>query len=93
MRLPRKQRQHECSSKANRQLVKRNPLSSFGGTDLRISSPNTSTRSGSKFNNAKAFFLIERPGHLWTRQQIDDGAKVKRSEKDNSMPKISGFRQ
>ncbi|VEL16156.1 unnamed protein product [Protopolystoma xenopodis] len=45
-RLPRKQRQHECSSKANRQLVKRHPSS--GGTDLRISSPNTSTRNESK---------------------------------------------
>ncbi|VEL38383.1 unnamed protein product [Protopolystoma xenopodis] len=46
-RLPRKQRRHECSSKANRQLVKRNPPSSSGGTDLRISSPNTFTRIGS----------------------------------------------
>ncbi|VEL15328.1 unnamed protein product [Protopolystoma xenopodis] len=45
-RLPRKQPQHECSSKANRQLVKRNPSSSFGGTDLRVSSPNTSARNG-----------------------------------------------
>ncbi|VEL28069.1 unnamed protein product [Protopolystoma xenopodis] len=43
--LPRKQRQHESSSKANRQLVKRNPPSSSGGTDLRISSLNTFTRS------------------------------------------------
>ncbi|VEL42861.1 unnamed protein product [Protopolystoma xenopodis] len=50
-RLPRKQRQHESSSKANRQLVKRNPLSPFGGTDLRISSPNTFTRNGSRLNN------------------------------------------
>ncbi|VEL40961.1 unnamed protein product [Protopolystoma xenopodis] len=60
--LPRKQRQHESSSKANRQLVKRNPQSnrqlvkrnspsSSGGTDLRISSPNTSTRNGNKPNN------------------------------------------
>ncbi|VEL29731.1 unnamed protein product [Protopolystoma xenopodis] len=31
-------RQHESSSKTNRQLVKRNPPSSSGGTDLRISS-------------------------------------------------------
>ncbi|VEL30328.1 unnamed protein product [Protopolystoma xenopodis] len=45
-RLPRKQRQHESSSKANRQLVDRNPPSSSGGTDLRISSPNTFTRNG-----------------------------------------------
>ncbi|VEL21382.1 unnamed protein product [Protopolystoma xenopodis] len=45
-RLPRKQSQHECSSKANRQLVKRNRPSSSGGTDLRISSRNTSTRNG-----------------------------------------------
>ncbi|VEL32279.1 unnamed protein product [Protopolystoma xenopodis] len=36
-RMPRKQRQHESSNKANRQLVKRNPPSSSGGTDLRIS--------------------------------------------------------
>ncbi|VEL19237.1 unnamed protein product [Protopolystoma xenopodis] len=40
-------RQHESSSKTNRQLVKRNPPSSSGGTDLRISSTNTFTRSGS----------------------------------------------
>ncbi|VEL12179.1 unnamed protein product [Protopolystoma xenopodis] len=42
-RLPRKQRQHESSSKANRQLVKMNWPSSSGGTDLRISSPNAFT--------------------------------------------------
>ncbi|VEL17834.1 unnamed protein product [Protopolystoma xenopodis] len=36
-RLPQKQCQHESSSKANRQLVGRNPPSSSGGTDLRIS--------------------------------------------------------
>ncbi|VEL38447.1 unnamed protein product [Protopolystoma xenopodis] len=42
-----KQRQHESSSKANRQLVKRNPPSCSGGTDLRISSPNTFIRNGS----------------------------------------------
>ncbi|VEL42314.1 unnamed protein product [Protopolystoma xenopodis] len=47
-RLPRKQRQHESSGKANRQLVKRNPPLSSGGTDLRISSPNMFTRNGSK---------------------------------------------
>ncbi|VEL33789.1 unnamed protein product [Protopolystoma xenopodis] len=41
-RLPRK---HESSSKANRQLVKRNSPSSSGGTALRISSPNTSTQN------------------------------------------------
>ncbi|VEL35526.1 unnamed protein product [Protopolystoma xenopodis] len=40
-RLPRQQRQYDCSSKANRQLVKRNPPSSSGGTDHRISSPST----------------------------------------------------
>ncbi|VEL14968.1 unnamed protein product [Protopolystoma xenopodis] len=50
-RLPRKQRQHESSSKANRQLIKRNPPSSSGATDLRISSSNTFTRNGSKLNN------------------------------------------
>ncbi|VEL18672.1 unnamed protein product [Protopolystoma xenopodis] len=49
-RLPRIQRQHECSREANRQLVKRNRPSSSGGIDLRISSPNTSTRNGSKHN-------------------------------------------
>ncbi|VEL40666.1 unnamed protein product [Protopolystoma xenopodis] len=52
-RSPRKQRQHECSSKANRQLVKWNPLSSSGGADLRISSPNIFTRNGSKLNNCE----------------------------------------
>ncbi|VEL07043.1 unnamed protein product [Protopolystoma xenopodis] len=46
-RLPRKQRRHESSSKAHRQLVKRNPPSFSGGTDRRISSPNTFTRNGS----------------------------------------------
>ncbi|VEL35574.1 unnamed protein product [Protopolystoma xenopodis] len=46
-RLPRIQRQHESASKANRQLVRRNPPSSCGGTDLRISSLNTFTRNGS----------------------------------------------
>ncbi|VEL06865.1 unnamed protein product [Protopolystoma xenopodis] len=46
-RLPLKQRQHESASKANRQLVKRNPPSSSRGTDLRISSPNTFTQNGS----------------------------------------------
>ncbi|VEL43019.1 unnamed protein product [Protopolystoma xenopodis] len=50
-RLPRKQRQLECSSKANRQLVKRNPASSSGGTELRITSANTFTRNGSELNN------------------------------------------
>ncbi|VEL36302.1 unnamed protein product [Protopolystoma xenopodis] len=47
-RLLRKQRQHESFSKANRQLVKRNPPSSSSGTGLRISSPNTFTRNGMK---------------------------------------------
>ncbi|VEL07374.1 unnamed protein product [Protopolystoma xenopodis] len=50
-KLSRKSRRHECSSRANRQLVKRNRSSSSGGTDLRISSRNTFTRSGSKLNN------------------------------------------
>ncbi|VEL26690.1 unnamed protein product [Protopolystoma xenopodis] len=45
------QRQHECSSKANRQLVKRNPPSSSAGTNIRIFSPNTFTRNGSQLNN------------------------------------------
>ncbi|VEL35834.1 unnamed protein product [Protopolystoma xenopodis] len=51
-RLPRKQRQYESSNKANRQLVKRNRPSSSGETDLRISSPNTFTRNGSKLNRS-----------------------------------------
>ncbi|VEL40871.1 unnamed protein product, partial [Protopolystoma xenopodis] len=50
-KLPWKQRQHESSSKANRLLVKRNLPSSSGGTNLRISSPNTFTRNGSELNN------------------------------------------
>ncbi|VEL34300.1 unnamed protein product [Protopolystoma xenopodis] len=48
-----KQRQHESSSKANRQLIKRNRQSSSGGTDLRISSPNTFTRNGNELNTYK----------------------------------------
>ncbi|VEL35438.1 unnamed protein product [Protopolystoma xenopodis] len=43
-RLTRKQRRHECSTNSN-------PPSSSGGIDLRISSPNTFTRNGIKFNN------------------------------------------
>ncbi|VEL39152.1 unnamed protein product [Protopolystoma xenopodis] len=39
----------EYSSKANRQLVKRNPPSSSGGTDLQISLPNTFTRNGNDY--------------------------------------------
>ncbi|VEL35092.1 unnamed protein product [Protopolystoma xenopodis] len=67
-RLHRKQRQHECSSKANRQLVKRNPPSSSGGTDHRISSPNTSIRNGNflKLQNM-ADSLVDRMDkiHRW----------------------------
>ncbi|VEL09753.1 unnamed protein product [Protopolystoma xenopodis] len=53
-RLPRKQRQHESSCKTNRQLIKRNSPSSSGGTDFKISSPNTFTRNGSNPNNYEA---------------------------------------
>ncbi|VEL08208.1 unnamed protein product [Protopolystoma xenopodis] len=53
-RLTREQRQYESSSKVNRQLVKRDPPLSSGGTDLQISSPNTFTRNGSKLNNYEA---------------------------------------
>ncbi|VEL09063.1 unnamed protein product [Protopolystoma xenopodis] len=49
-RLPRKQRQHEASSKANRQLAERNPPSSSGGTDLRISSPTLSFEMEESFH-------------------------------------------
>ncbi|VEL35175.1 unnamed protein product [Protopolystoma xenopodis] len=49
-RLPRKQRQHESSRKANRHLVKQNLPSSSGGIKLRISSANTFTRNGSRLN-------------------------------------------
>ncbi|VEL41054.1 unnamed protein product [Protopolystoma xenopodis] len=45
MRLARKQRQHECSSKANQQLFERNLPSSSGRIELRISSPHTFTRN------------------------------------------------
>ncbi|VEL40114.1 unnamed protein product [Protopolystoma xenopodis] len=45
-RLPRKQRQHESSTRANRQLIQRNPPSYSGGIDLRISPPNTFARNG-----------------------------------------------
>ncbi|VEL14178.1 unnamed protein product [Protopolystoma xenopodis] len=63
-RLPRKQRQHECSSKANRQLVKRSPPSSCGGIAAGISSPNTSTRNGSKHNQYRGCLtLFSQLGH------------------------------
>ncbi|VEL35607.1 unnamed protein product [Protopolystoma xenopodis] len=60
MRLPRKQRHHECSSRTNRQLVKRNRASSSGGTELRISSLNTLTRNGT--------LAILRPDCRWPMQ-------------------------
>ncbi|VEL16388.1 unnamed protein product [Protopolystoma xenopodis] len=50
-RLPRKQRHRECSGKANRQLVKRNPPSSSGETDVPISLPHIFTQNGSKLDN------------------------------------------
>ncbi|VEL37197.1 unnamed protein product [Protopolystoma xenopodis] len=40
--------QQECLSKANRQLVKRNPSSSSGGMDLQISSAKAITRNDGK---------------------------------------------
>ncbi|VEL37494.1 unnamed protein product [Protopolystoma xenopodis] len=52
----RKQRHHECSSKANRQMVKRNKLSSSGGIDPLISSPNTFSRHGNELNNTQTLF-------------------------------------
>ncbi|VEL43461.1 unnamed protein product [Protopolystoma xenopodis] len=55
-RLPFIQRQLESFSKATRQLVRRNPPSSSGVTDFRISSPNTFTRNGSKLNNKNIIF-------------------------------------
>ncbi|VEL29515.1 unnamed protein product [Protopolystoma xenopodis] len=64
VRLPRKQDQHVSSSKANRQLVKRNRPSFSGGTDLRISSPNTFTRNGSKLNNWELFSPHKNSFHL-----------------------------
>ncbi|VEL17735.1 unnamed protein product [Protopolystoma xenopodis] len=51
---PWKQHQYECSSKANRQLVKWNPPSSSGRTGLRISSPNTFPRNKSKLNSSSS---------------------------------------
>ncbi|VEL25366.1 unnamed protein product, partial [Protopolystoma xenopodis] len=63
-RLPRKQRQHECSSKSNRQLVKRNrPSSSGDGTDHRISSDNTSPRNGSELNKLNTASRPARKGN------------------------------
>ncbi|VEL38151.1 unnamed protein product [Protopolystoma xenopodis] len=57
VRLPRKQRQHEFSSKANRQLVKRNRPSSSGRANLRISSPHTSTRNESKLSSQDSYTI------------------------------------
>ncbi|VEL36383.1 unnamed protein product [Protopolystoma xenopodis] len=69
-RLPWKQRQHEFSSKANRQLVKRIRPSSSGATDLRISSPNTFTRNGSKLNECG--FSLNHPSAGKLRQLLLD---------------------
>ncbi|VEL38855.1 unnamed protein product [Protopolystoma xenopodis] len=55
VRLPRKQRRHESSNKANRQLVKRNRPSSSGGSDLRVSSLNTFPRNGSRLDRNPRF--------------------------------------
>ncbi|VEL24568.1 unnamed protein product, partial [Protopolystoma xenopodis] len=60
-RFLRKQRQHESSSKANRQLVKKNPPSLSDGIDIRISSSNTSTRNGSA---SAEFKLLDWLQHL-----------------------------
>ncbi|VEL11767.1 unnamed protein product [Protopolystoma xenopodis] len=57
-RLLHKRRQHESSSKANRQLVKRNPPPSSGGTELRISLPNTFTRNGNKAKKSQPILHI-----------------------------------
>ncbi|VEL35527.1 unnamed protein product [Protopolystoma xenopodis] len=46
------ERQHESSSKTNRQLVRKNPPSSSGGTELRISSRNTLTRNEATHENS-----------------------------------------
>ncbi|VEL07103.1 unnamed protein product [Protopolystoma xenopodis] len=62
----RKQRHHECSSKANRQLVKRNSPSSSCGTDLRISSRNTFTRNG-KYDMAKGLHSLKFTSALWPK--------------------------
>ncbi|VEL40590.1 unnamed protein product [Protopolystoma xenopodis] len=53
----------KSSSKANRQLVKRNSPSSSGGTDLRISSPNTSTRNGTGQEEFAVVFWWNRPSN------------------------------
>ncbi|VEL14940.1 unnamed protein product [Protopolystoma xenopodis] len=65
VRLPRKQRQHESSSEANRQLIKRNPPSSSGGANLLISSRNTFTRNGSKLNNYVNYTPLEALGQTY----------------------------
>ncbi|VEL09621.1 unnamed protein product [Protopolystoma xenopodis] len=46
-----RRRRIPLASKANRQLVKRNPPSSSGGIDLRIHLPDTFTPNASKLNN------------------------------------------
>ncbi|VEL14351.1 unnamed protein product [Protopolystoma xenopodis] len=70
MGLPQKQRQHECSSNGNRPLVKRNPPSSSGGTDLRISSPNTLTRNGNFCSSDGPVLQVLETSHPFSLEAI-----------------------
>ncbi|VEL11344.1 unnamed protein product [Protopolystoma xenopodis] len=53
-----KQREEECSSKVNRELVKRNQPSSSGRFVLAILSPNTFIRNGNELSNCIGLSLI-----------------------------------
>ncbi|VEL36531.1 unnamed protein product [Protopolystoma xenopodis] len=64
--------------KANRQLVKRNPPSCFGGTDLRISSPNTFTQNGSQLNNYET-----RDDEAGNVDNVDEVAEVDKNDDDD----------
>ncbi|VEL29966.1 unnamed protein product [Protopolystoma xenopodis] len=82
-RLPRKQRQREFSSKANRQLVKRNPPSSSGGTDLRPVKPIDSWSRGIRRR------LLVEPTFESSRQH-ESSSKTNRQLVKRNPPSSSG---
>ncbi|VEL14952.1 unnamed protein product, partial [Protopolystoma xenopodis] len=67
-RFRRKQRHHECFSKANRQLVKRNLPSSSGGIEFRISSADTFTRNGRFMMSMIKMSLSLENGQHWDKE-------------------------
>ncbi|VEL12473.1 unnamed protein product [Protopolystoma xenopodis] len=83
--LPRKQRQHECSSKANRKLIERNPPSSSSEIDLE--SLHQTLLLGMEFD--KDWFEDHEEGMLWIRGK--HGARMAQ-ELENLDEKAASFK-